>query len=678
MSFFDKNSFLMQIKGEDGAFLALDGRIDENGCGGGVVYTLSFGEQELSSGEDIRIRLLGEAQGEYLAIVNHSPYWCMPVFCDTLSQIPEKTQMFMCKAGERWVCAIPLCRNDFKALLLGESSGLYLTLTTNCRGVYKCDGQPILAVAYGTSALESANLAAAASSKALGGLKLRGQRKYPEELEYFGWCSWDALQIRVNHKGLLEKAREFADKGVPLGFAIIDDMWANVPNLATVPDGAEFMDMVNVMHVSRLEAFEGDPRRFPEGMQAAISDLKELGVKKVGVWFPTTGYWDGLADGGKDATLLSEQLVRVEVNHRSDLPREEGGYLIPSPEKERAERFFRELCGRVKSWGGDFVKIDNQGFHARYENLMPIGRSAANIQRAIDGAVEENFGGSMINCMGMPSECMLSRPSSAVSRCSDDFIPESREWFAKNILQCSYNGLLQGRFYYNDWDMWWTDDSSSKKNSICRAISGGPVYVSDKQGRTRPEILKPLMFSDGRIIRCDDSATPTDDCILGNPTRKSTPFKIRNRIGGSGMVAVFNINEENAEVLGFVCPEDAGLGGDELYAYFEHYSREGGILKAGEKIPVSLGDRDEVKLYTFKPIRSICPLGRVDMLMGAGAIVREEKGRIILYEGGEVGFISERPIRVFAGERELECERFGNLNLVKSERDEKTLDFCLA
>ena len=108
MSFFDKNSFLMQIKGEDGAFLSIDGRIDENECGGGVVYTLSFGEQELSSGEDIRIRLLGEAQGEYLAIVNHSPYWCMPVFCDTLSQIPEKTQMFMCKAGERWVCAIPL------------------------------------------------------------------------------------------------------------------------------------------------------------------------------------------------------------------------------------------------------------------------------------------------------------------------------------------------------------------------------------------------------------------------------------------------------------------------------------------------------------------------------------------------------------------------------------------
>ena len=66
------------------------------------------------------------------------------------------------------------------------------------------------------------------------------------------------------------------------------------------------------------------------------------------------------------------------------------------------------------------------------------------------------------------------------------------------------------------------------------------------------------------------------------------------------------------------------------------------------------------------------------MLMGAGAIVSEEKGRITLYEGGEVGFISERQVRVFAGERELECERFGNLSLIKCERDKKTLDFYLA
>lgn len=115
----------------------------------------------------------------------------------------------------------------------------------------------------------------------------------------------------------------------------------------------------------------------------------------------------------------------------------------------------------------------------------------------------------MINCMGMGSEDMWNRSVSPISRCSDDFQPENREWFIKHILQCAYNCLVQGQFYYCDWDMWWTDDGQAAKNSILRAISGGPVYVSDTYDRSRAEILKPLCLEDGRILRCDKPAVPT-------------------------------------------------------------------------------------------------------------------------------------------------------------------------
>jgi len=43
--------------------------------------------------------------------------------------------------------------------------------------------------------------------------------------------------------------------------------------------------------------------------------------------------------------------------------------------------------------------------------------------------------------------------------------------------------------------MWWTDDSQAVKNSVLRAISGGPVYVSDKLDRSREDVLKPLALS---------------------------------------------------------------------------------------------------------------------------------------------------------------------------------------
>ena len=274
----------------------------------------------------------------------------------------------------------------------------------------------------------------------------------------------------------------------------------------------------------------------------------------------------------------------------------------------------------MHEWGGDFVKIDNQGFHKKYENIAPIGQSSRAIQKGIDSAADKYFGGALINCMGMPSECMFNR-TSTVSRCSDDFMPESRSWFAKNILQCSYNGLLQGQFYVNDWDMWWTDDEQAVKNSLCRAISGGPIYVSDKIGRTNPEILKPLCLENGKIIRPDESATPTADCLIQNPTTVDKIFKIRNRLGDRGVCAVFNIHAENRAVSGTLRACETGIADGDC-VYYEYFTKKIGLLKSGECLDITLAHNDELRLYSFIPVRGerrIC-LGRTDLFMGCGVL----------------------------------------------------------
>jgi hypothetical protein len=254
---------------------------------------------------------------------------------------------------------------------------------------------------------------------------------------------------------------------------------------------------------------------------------------------------------------------------------------------------------------------------------------------------------------------MFSRPDTAVSRCSDDFIPESRAWFSKNILQCSYNGLLQGRFYTNDWDMWWTDDSSATKNSLCRAISGGPVYVSDKIGRSRPEVLKPLCYSDGRIIRADESATPTVDCMICDPTESSAPFKIKNRKGEVGILAAFNIQKSGKTVAGSVSPRDTELSYNGC-AYYEYFSGKCGFTDGDGKIPVELSE-DDIMLWSFYPVTDIVPLGRIDMFMGFGAVCEPKAGEFTLAEGGEIGFVSKRAIRVWIDGEEIATERVGML-----------------
>lgn len=622
-----------------------------------------------------------QPMGDYLAIENHSPFWCRPFFGKDVKNLPERTMELLVKTERGYFCCLPVCADTFKTLIRQGEGGFEFWTYTNMDGITECNNQLAYVSAEGDDPHELLSRVAEAAARLLGnGLKMRNERAMPEIFKYIGWCSWDALQIRVSHEGLLVKAREFKEKGVPVGFAIIDDMWADVPPLERVPEDMPFGDMAGIMHYSELLNFEGAPRRFPEGMKSAIKDLKEY-IPHVGVWFPTTGYWRGFNKKGGEFAKHKDNLVYAPAENGNgfrfnvgralrECDATEGKWVI-KPDCESADAVFDDLMGRVKEWGADFVKIDNQGCHTHYKGIAPIGQSAGAFQQAIDKNAFKYFDGALINCMGMPSECMFNRPDSAVSRCSDDFKPESRAWFSKNILQCAYNGVLQGQYYINDWDMWWTDDEQAVKNSVCRSISGGPVYVSDKIDRTRPEVLKPVCFEDGRISVCDHSAKPTADCLVTDPTVGNSIMKIFNRIGETGVIAAYNITAENLTAAGSLSAADAEMEDCDI-AYFEYFTRECGVIRRGEKLDIKLENNDDFRLYTLVPVRDgRAVFGRVDKYVSRGAVLSETDGEINLYEGGILGVYSEEPIKAYADGRELTVERQGSLNVIICEKDRK-------
>ncbi|MBO5271079.1 MAG: hypothetical protein J6B77_09850 [Clostridia bacterium] len=589
---------------------------------------------------------------DFLAINAHSDYWSRPFWGNSLSELPRRIQELLIRDGDRYLCLLPVVDDTYKSLFRGCDGGFECYLYANVDGMTECDNQLSFLCLEGSDPQALLRKTAESAARLLGtGMKMREEREVSPIFEYLGWCSWDALQTRINHADMVKKAEEFREKGVPVGFAIYDDMWADAPLLAYIEDSMTRRETFRTMHASTLRSFEGDPKRFPKGMKAAVDDLRAAGIPYIGVWFPTTGYWAGLQPGGEIADELRDVTVLTEEKRQ----------IIAAPEEGKAAVYFDTLCRRAKEWGADFVKIDNQGYHTRYVNLAPIGQSARAIQHAIDGAAAEHFGGALINCMGMPSECMYNRRDSAVSRCSDDFQPESREWFAKNILQCAYNGLLQGQYYVNDWDMWWTDDEQAQKNSLCRAISGGPIYVSDKIGRTRPEVLRPLILKDGHVLRPCDSARPTADCLMENPTTSGKVFKIYNRIGRGTVAAVFNIDAENRALSGVLRPSDTGLPAG-TYVYYEHFSGACGECTADGAIEVTLAHNDEFRLYTFLPKgERFTVIGRTDLYMGAKAVVSLAGDRVTLAEGGDTAVYSDAPVTVFAGGQEIPAIRTGRL-----------------
>ena len=635
--------------------------------GGRAYYVSAKCDEGFADLKAITLDLGIKDTAEFLAIENHSPFWCRPFWADSLKKLPSKVQELLIKDGERWVAILPICADTFKSLITGGENGASVMLYANTDKVTECDGQLSFICMEGDDPFALLESIARDAAAMLGtGLKMRDERKYPEIMEYLGWCSWDAFQIRVSHEGLLEKSKEFKDKKVPIGFAIIDDMWGDAPNLENIPRDSEFIPMVHEMHASALRSFEGAPSRFPKGMKAAVKDLHDSGIPYVGIWYPTTAYWSGVETDSPLYGELKDTLTEVESKNTPFFRTAKTEYMnIVSPEEEKAEKYFDILCKKTKDFGADLVKIDNQGFHTSFRGLQAIGKSAAAMQKAIDKAVGKYFDGALINCMGMPNECLFNRPDSAVCRCSDDFMPENKAWFSKNVLQCSYNGLLQGQYYFNDWDMWWTDDGQAAKNSLCRAISGGPVYVSDKLGRTNPEVLKPIILSDGRILRLDESAKPTADCLISNPTTGKGLFKIFNRDGGSGVVAVFNINEAEEKVSGTVSASDMRLK-DGRYAYYEYFSKTGGILESGEKLELTLDGCDDFRLYTFVPLDGgFAVMGRTELYMGVKA-ARRNGSTVSLIEGGEVAIVSEGAVSVSAKGKPLDTEVRGALTLVNA------------
>lgn len=277
----------------------------------------------------------------------------------------------------------------------------------------------------------------------------------------------------------------------------------------------------------------------------------------------------------------------------------------------------------------------------------------------------------------MAIENQWNRPTSAINRCSGDFQPENREWFITHILQCVYSSMFQGEFYYNDFDMWWTDDGQAGKNSLLRAISGGPIYVSDKIGRSNKHILDPLAFDDGRILRCDRPARPTLDSLFNDPQTTKVPLKIFNTCKGGkyGVLAAYNLDKKNKPVRGTISPDDIiGLEGEE-FAVYEYNTKKVRFLKRGESFNFMLKDHDDYRHYIISPIdeNGIAMLGRIDKFMSPCAVTDKFMTTYNVYEGGKIAFVNrgKRAYKAISESGSYKIERTGSLCTFELPRTDK-------
>ena len=552
------------LTGDDGMTIALDVHFADDAL---IFYLDAKTNEHFPAEKALSMKLGPKTPDAVLASRHDGPWWMYPQFDTDLGALKPKTQSLLLQIGALHYHLLPLCEGNFRAEF--EAGCLYLSAgvdTDTMHGAF-------LAVSVSTDPYDAvANTYTAARADGALTVPLREERSVPALFDGFGWCTWDAFYNDVSSALIYEKLEEFREKDIPVKWIIIDAGWMQRDNR-----------LLQGLHVND---------HFPEGLAAAVKKIKEeYGIERVGIWHTLQAFWDGIDPASPLAAELGDALMKTA-----------SGWLIPALDETGADRFWDAWYSYLKNCGIDFVKVDNQSsLPNQLKGTCPTPEGCRAAHENLERAVDKYFDGIIINCMGMDMENVLSRPRSAVSRNSDDFYPTHERGFIKHLYQNAYNAVWHSQIYCCDYDMWWSDHPESAiQSGVLRAISGSPVYISDKIGQTNRANILPLLDDDGSLMRCDGAAIPTRDCLYTDCTKEDKLLKVCNRAGENFAVAAFNVSDgEITDTLDFgTIP---GISDRCEYVAYEYFSKTYTRVSAFEDTEITL-PRDGVCVWSLYPI----------------------------------------------------------------------------
>jgi raffinose synthase len=188
---------------------------------------------------------------------------------------------------------------------------------------------------------------------------------------------------------------------------------------------------------------------------------------------------------------------------------------------------------------------------------------------------------------------------------------------------------------YPDFDEFQSHNPNAVFHAIARAINNGPIYITDKMGEQKFDVLFPLVYSDGKILRSGTALLPAEDCLF--QVQDARPFKAYSLVGNSGLLGVWNCADADSVTGTFSASDVHSLRGDTC-ALYEYFSGEVKIVARTEKNHITL-PRLGYKLYYVVPLaEGSAVFGLVNKYNAPASVVKQTiaRGRITatLYEGG--------------------------------------------
>ncbi len=590
---------------------------------------------------------LGTIRGlrRFTSCHRYEPFWMKPAAGATTAEVPVETQWLLAETdtGE-CVLLVPLLDGAFRFALRGGPAGLTLYGETG-DPFTAGNGGVALFVAVGRDPYQLAADGARAVLAHLGTGRLRRDKPLPDFADLFGWCTWDAFYREVTADKVRTGLASFAAGGIEPRFLILDDGWQSTKVEST---GEE-----------RLTSLEANAQ-FGGDLTPVVRLAKHgFKIRAFLVWQTLYGYW-----GGVDGAALPGYGVREAVRsfgpgilqQEPMLNVQYWGPLVGLVPADQIGRFLDDYHRRLEAQGVDGVKVDSQ---ATIEGVATGQGGRVALTRAYRTALEQSvaihFAGRLINCMSSGMETYYGSSRSTLIRASTDFWPRRPETHGAHLYCNAQVGVWFGEFMQPDWDMFQSGHVMGSFHAAGRAVSGGPVYVSDKPDAHNFAVLRQLVLSDGTILRADRVGRPTRDCLFADVTREPVLLKVFNYNRDCAVIGVFNANYHaepaaRASLAGMVAPADAPdlAGGD--FAAYAHEADRVWRCRRDERAPMALPEGGW-EIVSYAPVdRGVAVLGLADKFNSTGAIAAKRWNAdgtytVSLRDGGAFLAWTERPPR---------------------------------
>ncbi len=532
--------------------------------------------------------------------------------------------MFLLVAREAgdFLAALPLAGQGSMAWL--ESADGELVLKAGNLGTGKLSGEvPLLSWAIGPDAYGAC---AAAWTQAIdhplldGAMRRRCEKHYPHLLEYLGWCSWEEYRKSIDEGVLLDAADGIEASDLPVRYMLVDDGHLH-------HEDGQLLD------------FAPDAEKFPSGWEKLMARRDPQRIRWMGLWLNFNGYWDGISPEHRMVDL-SEDLEPVEYE-QLQLGKQVHA-LLPANGSKSSFAFYDGMISAARRAGFDFVKVDNQaGNLFKYRGTQqPVAKACENCQ-ALEAACALHTDG-LINCMAHNSVCVQNSRVSAVNRCSEDYAKGDLGRARRHLHNSYANMAWLGHTMWGDHDMFHSNDAvSGKMMAISKALSGGPVYLSDNPKDFVAEKVRPLCYADGLLLRPLAPATATPESLLIDPFAQAKPFRAAAPLAnGAAAVVVYNFTEPEQPVRGFVEPADHAHAGallqetpwpdfEEGFVLYDWHEKR---LRAGERFEFDLPGFGDRLFFLCPVVQGWSLIGRVDKYLSpaAGRILSAGPDKLVI------------------------------------------------